>query len=69
VAADKSATDYGVSFSLEAGDGSIDGCDQSASGTLTLTGLDPLAGSARFTCADQNDLSVESDFDGIPTTD
>jgi len=69
VAADKSAIGYGVSFSLEAGDGSIDGCDQSASGTLTLTGLDPLAGSARFTCADQNDLSVESDFDGIPTTD
>jgi hypothetical protein len=69
VAADKSATDYGVSFSLEQGDDSLDGCDQAASGTLTLTGLDPLSGSARFTCADQNDLAVETDFDGIPTTD
>jgi len=67
VGADKVATDYGVSFSLEAGNDSLDGCDQQASGTLTLTGLDPVAGSARFTCADQNDLSVESDFDGIPT--
>ena len=67
VAADKTATGYGVSFSLEAGSDSLDGCDQAASGTLTLTSLDPVAGSARFTCADQNDLAVETDFDGIPT--
>lgn len=68
VAADKSATDYGVSFSLETENGdSIDGCDQKADGTLTLTSLDPVAGSARFTCADRDGLSIETDFDGIRT--
>lgn len=67
VAPDKSAIGYGVSFSLEADGGSIDGCDQAATGILTLTSLDPVAGSARFTCTDRDGLAIETDFDGIPT--
>ena len=41
--------------------------DQTATACGVSSSLDPVAGSARFTCAARNDLAVEADFDGIPT--